>query len=130
MKNSADRRRAAFTLLEVIVSIAILGGVITALLVARSSAQETHLIAAEMMTATRLANSIAAQVRAGVQPVGEGAYKEPFGYRWRVTALPTPDGGRKELRMYEVRVGPQAHETQAAVTLQVWLLDQKAPVTP
>jgi len=124
------RRSAGFTLLEVIVSIAILGGVITALLVARSNAQETHLIASQMLTATRLASSRAALLRAGTMGPGEGAFIEPVGYRWRVTAIPPVEGGRKDVRMYVLTVWPEAHEVEAGVTMHVWVLDQTVEVTP
>ena len=127
---SSGERRAAFSLLEVIVSIAILGGVITALLVARSRAQETHIIAAQMLTATRLAASRAALVRGGTLGPGEGEFKEPSGFRWRVTAIPPVEGGAKDLRMMEVSVWPESHEAEAGVTLHVWVLDQTAEAAP
>jgi len=129
MRSSAERG-AGFTLLEVIVSIAILGGVITALLVARSSAQETHLIAAQMLTATRLAASRAALLRAGALGPGEGELTEPSGYRWRVTAIPPAEGGRKDVRMYDLRVWPEAHEAEAGVSLHVWILDRTVEAAP
>lgn len=119
-------RRRAFTLLEVVVSIAILGGVITALLVARSQAQEKHAIAAQTLTAARLASSQAALLRAGAVGPGEGTFAGSAGYRWRATAVSPTEGVSKDLRKYELRVWAESHEEETAVTLHVWRLVQTA----
>ena len=112
---------AGFTLIEVAVSVAILGGVIAALLLARSRAMQAHVIANEMMTCTRLCATQAAALRAGVIGEGEGDFETPKGYHWGIKRLALDETMPQGLGAYEIHITPPAHDDEAGVTTALWL---------
>ena len=114
-------RAAGLTLIEVALSVAILGGVIAALLVARSRAMQAHMIANEMMTCTRLCATQVGALRAGVIKEGEGNFKTPTGYRWSIKRLTLDETMPKGLIAFEVHIIPPAHDDEAGVTVVLWL---------
>lgn len=108
---SRDRvalRRGGFTLLEVAASVAILGGVILGILVARNRALEAHTQADQILACTRLCAAEVAGLRAGFAGEGEGVFVTPSGrYEWRITASALPEGApATALTAYEVTVRP------------------------
>jgi hypothetical protein len=97
-----------FTLLEVAASVAILGGVILGILVARNHALEAHTQADQILACTRLCAAQVAGLRAGFAGEGEGVFVTPSGaYQWRITAsAPPEDVPATGLTAYEVTVRP------------------------
>ena len=114
------------TLVEVAVSVAILGGVIVGLLLARARAQESYNTANEVMISTRLCASQVARLRARLADEGEGVFSQPSGYTWRIarSALPDAECG---LDAYEIHVTPASGEEAGGASVTLWLL---SPVTP
>jgi len=114
------RRCAALTLVEVAVSVAILGGVIAGILVARARAFEAQRTAESMMTCVRLCAGKAAEFRAGLATVGEGDFDCPKGYRWSIRATALPDSMPRSIAGFEVSAFP-ADSEEIGVTAPVWI---------
>ena len=116
------RSRRSFTLIEVAVSIAILGGVIAGMLVARGRALANSRAAQEIMTCTRLCASRVAAFRAGLVAEGEGAAAHASGYSLRITRGTLPDDAPPGLEAYEISVTapPSLGENAGSVTVVVW----------
>ncbi len=110
MRSRADSTsgRRGFTLVEVAASVAILGGVIVGILVARNHALEAHVQAAQILACTRLCAAQVAGLRAGFAGEGGGVIVTPSGtYEWRITASALPeDASAAPLTAYEVTVRP------------------------
>lgn len=116
----------AFTLVEVVASVAIMGGVIVGLLMARSRAVKAHQAARELMTCTRLCASRVASLRAGLAGAGAGSFARPEGYRWTITPAELPKGAPEDLRAYQVHVtAPSTRASRCSVSATVWLLPTK-----
>ena len=117
-------RALAFTLVEVAASVAILGGVIAGLLIARGRSLRTHQAARELMTCRQLCAARVAAVRAGVQPSGQGIMDYPEGYRWSVTAPELPEDAPERLCAYRVTVRAPAwgRAEVPSVSATVWML--------
>lgn len=115
---AAPHRHSGFTLLEVVVALALLGGVMAGLLAARVRAQHAHAVADQMMTCTRLCADRVAAFRAGVVDAGEGEFPSPAGYHWRIAGVSgeTP----KDVAAYEIVVYPIDESSEAAVRVVVW----------
>lgn len=112
--------RDGLTLVEVAVSVAILGGVIAGILVARARAFAAQHTAESMMTCVRLCAGKTAEFRAGLAAVGEGDFDCPKGYRWTIRAAALPDSVPRNLAAFEVRVFPTNAE-DIGVTAPVWI---------
>ena len=127
-EHSASRLRG-LTLVEVAVAVAILGGVIVGLLLARARAQESYNIANEVMTSTRLCASQVARLRARLVDEGEGVFSQPSGYTWRIarSAAPDVEGAAGGLDVYEIHVIPASGEEAGGASVTLWLL---SPATP
>jgi len=99
-----------FTLVEVAASVAILGGVIMGILVARNRALEAHAEAGQILACTRLCAAQVAALRAGFAREGAGEIVTPYGaYEWRITASAVQeDSASAALTAYEVTVRPAA----------------------
>jgi hypothetical protein len=97
-----------FTLVEAAASVALLGGVIVAILVARNNALEAHTEADQILACTRLCAAEVAGLRAGFAGEGTGVLVTPSGkYEWRITASAVPeDAAATVLTAYEVTVRP------------------------
>ena len=97
-----------FTLVEVAASVAILGGVIVGILVARNNALVAHAEAGQILACTRLCAAQVAALRAGYAGEGEGVFVTPSGtYEWRITASALPeDTTSTALTAYDVTVWP------------------------
>jgi hypothetical protein len=115
MRNSADaafrrsvRGPLGFTLVEVAASVAILGGVIVGILIARNNALVSHGEADQILACTRLCAAQVAALRAGCAGVGEGKFVTPSGtYEWRITSSALPAGpAATALTAYVVAVWP------------------------
>ena len=115
---------SAFSLIEVAASVAIMGGVIVGLLLARSRSLESHRSAREIMTCTRICASRVAALRAGLAGTGEGPCSYPEGYRWTITPAELPEDATSGLRGYEVHVtAPSAGRgVGESVSATVWLV--------
>jgi type II secretory pathway pseudopilin PulG len=102
------RRPRGFTLVEVAASVAILGGVILGILVARNRALTAHAEADQILACTRLCAAQVAALRAGFASEGEGKFVTPSGkYEWRITAFALPkDAASTDLTAYLVTVRP------------------------
>lgn len=111
----------AFTLVEVVASLAILGVVIVGLMAARDRAAAAHAAASQMMTCTRLCASQAAALRAGEAFEGRGRFDAPEGYEWRIERRPAPYSDMPRLRAYEVTVLPPSGDEIIAARLVLWL---------
>ena len=116
----ALHRTGGFTLVEVAASVAILGGVIVALLAARGRSVEAHAAALRAMTASRLCASQAALLRAGLVSEGRGGFPQSPGYSWAIRRQPLTDDMPAGLRAYEVTVSPPA-ATETGVSVRVWM---------
>jgi len=128
MRPERDRRcDAAFTLIEVAVSTAILGTVVAGLLLVESRAQRTYALAKEIMTSTRLCSSRAAALRAGLAGEGEGEFFRPAGYTWRIARKEPPAEAGDRLEAFEVRVMPPSGREEAAASVTVWLTSYQEP---
>ena len=110
------------TLIEVGVSVAILGGVVVGLLAVRARALGSSVTANEMMTCSRLCASQVTQLRAGLLGEGEGTFARPAGYTWEITRSTLPEDAPVGLDPYEIRVTPASGDEAAAVAVTVWLL--------
>jgi hypothetical protein len=95
---------------EVAASVAILGGVILGILVARNNALEAHTQADQILACTRLCAAEVAGLRAGFAGEGAGVIATPAGtYEWRITASAvSEDAAVTDLTAYEVTVRPAA----------------------
>ncbi len=120
-------RRAAFTLVEVMVSVAIIGSVLAGLLVARGRSVEAHRVAVETMTAARLCSSQAALLRADLLGEGSGTFDNPAGYTWQVRRTDPPEAAPQGLLSFEVSVAPPSGGTGSSAALTVWLLSAETP---
>ena len=113
--------RTGFTLVEVGVSIAILGTVLAALLVARGRSVRAYRVAAETMTAARLCASQAAALRAGVIGEGAGEFARPAGYTWRIARSELPEDAPEGLKAFTIRVMPGGADDESSVVVTLWL---------
>jgi type II secretory pathway pseudopilin PulG len=97
-----------FTLVEVAASVAILGGMILGILVARNNALEAHARADQILSCTRLCAGQVAALRAGCVGAGQGWLVAPSGtYEWRITvSAPPEDSTATALAPYNVAVWP------------------------
>ena len=117
MGNSRVRGHG-FTLVEVAVSIAILGSVIAALLVARARAVRAFRSAQERTHCARLAASIAAGARSDSMSIVRGRFSQPAGYEWEIDRQDMDDDTLpKGLRIVRVAVTPLDSESGARATL-------------
>jgi hypothetical protein len=93
---------------EVAASVAILGGVILGILVARNRALTAHAEADQILACTRLCAAQVAALRAGFAGDGEGELVTPSGkYEWRITSFALPeDATATALTAYVVTVRP------------------------
>ena len=116
------RGRGSFTLIEVAVSIAILGGVIAGMLVARGRALANARLAQETMTCSRLCASRVAAFRAGLVAQGEREVSNAQGYSLRITRGTLPDDAPAGLEAYEISVTapPSIGEKAGSVTVVIW----------
>lgn len=114
-----DRRQRAFTLIEVAVSVAILGGVLAGALTIRWRARHAAYAARETQTCADLCASRVAALRGGATGVGRGAFTSPEGYRWTIRDL--KGDGDKGVRAYEVSVRPPSGEEKSAAKVIIWL---------
>jgi len=117
----ADRNSRGFTLLEVVASVAILGGVIVGLLAVRQRAQHACRLAHEMMTCTRLCASRVALLRTGEPAEGAGDFACPKGYTWHVTREALPPNAPDGLAAFRVRVSAASGDDASSVSVAVWL---------
>lgn len=123
MRQGTDRRfRCArgVTLVEVAVSVAIMGGVITGILVARARAFAAQQTAESTLTCVRLCSAKSSEFRAGLAFVGEGDFDSPKGFHWIIRSAPLPDASPQSLAGYEVFVHP-AGFAENGVTAPVWI---------
>jgi hypothetical protein len=88
--------------------VAILGGVIVALLVARNNALAAHIEADQILACTRLCAAQVAALRAGAASEGQGRLMTPSGiYIWRITrSVIPPEAAATDLAGYDVAVWP------------------------
>lgn len=119
--------RAGFTLVEVAVAVAILGSVITSLLVARGRAIQACRVAVETITAARLCASQAAALRGRVIGEGAGEFTRPPGYSWQVARSALPEGAPEGLDAFTLRVMPPSGNLASAAAITLWLPVTKEP---
>ena len=97
------RRGDGFTLLEVMVAVAILAISLTALLGLKNRDLANEGLSWEMTTATLLAReALLSEKLKGFPPLGEesGAFDDSYaGYRWRRVVSATPFEGIREIRV-------------------------------
>ena len=121
----ADRRfrlgSRAFTLLEAVAALAILGGVIVGLLLSRQRALDAARSARELLTCTRLCASRLALLRAGQLAEGEGDFASPEGFSWRVETATLPDDAPEGLAAFRVSVSPPSADAASGAAATVWL---------
>jgi hypothetical protein len=93
---------------EVAASVAILGGVILGILVARNRALAAHAEADQMLSCTRLCAEQVAALRAGLAGAGGGEVATPSGrFEWRITiSTMAEDPTTAALTAYHVTVRP------------------------
>jgi len=115
------RGRSGLTLLEVVLSIAILGGVVVGVLKIRQRAQESAQLARGNLICTRLCADQAALLRAGELGEGEGSCDHPQPHVWTVAREPLADDMPKGLSAYRVSVRPDSDDTTAAASVVVWI---------
>jgi len=113
-------RAAAFTLVEVVASAAILGGVVAGLLVARGRALEIARAAQERLHCGRLCGAQVAALRAGLIGEGEGEFATSPGYIWRVMRISLPEQTPRHLAAYEVSVLPPSQREEDKFALTIW----------
>lgn len=113
--------RRGFTLVEVAVSVAILGSVITSLLVARGRAIQACNMAAETITAARLCASQAAALRGRVIGEGAGEFTRPPGYSWYVMRSTLPEDAPEKLEAFTIRVVPPSGNPGSIAAITLWL---------
>jgi len=123
-KTNTRRLRCSpgFTLIEVAASIAILGGVIAGLLVARTRAQETCRAAKEVMICTRSCAARVAALRARLVAEGEGEVLDAEGYSWRITRTVLPEDAPDGLEAFDVLVTAPPHAVNpGSALITIWL---------
>ena len=102
-------------------SVAIMGGLIVGLLLARARGERTHAMANEMLACTEICASQVAALRADIAREGQGTFAYPQGYEWSIVRTALPDNAPKRLRAYEVSVRPPAGGETSGVSAVVWL---------
>jgi len=118
---------SAFTLLEVLAAVAILGGVVVGVLLACQRARGVGVSANTTMTCARLCASLAARARRPGADLDEARFETPAGYTWFVTPESLPEGAPKGLEALRVSVVPVQGEGRGA-SVVVWRqgrLDEK-----
>ncbi len=120
----SNRKRAAFTLVEVAAAVAILAIVCTGLLLARTRAVQATGRAGRILTAVRLCASRVAALRAGLAEPGSGRFQDPQGYQWTIAEEPPPDDAPRGLRAFSVSVSSPTGEPEEEVRVAVWLFGQ------
>jgi len=113
--------RTGFTLVEVAVSVAILGSVLTSLLVARGRAIQACSVAVETITAARLCASQAAALRGRMIGEGGGEFTRPSGYTWYVARSALPEDAPEGLDAFTLRVAPPSGNLASAAAITLWL---------
>lgn len=111
--------RCGFTLIEVVVSIAILALVVVGLMGARARALNAVAAARDTMACARLCAGQAAAVRAGMLAEGKGEFDG--GYAWEVTEVDVGGPVGPELKGYEITVSPPDGRGRGRTSLTVWL---------
>ncbi len=111
--------RRAFTLIEVVVSIAILAMVVIGLMGARGRALRAVATARDTMACARLCAGQAAAVRAGILTEGKGELEG--GYAWEVAEVEVAGQVGAELRGYEVTLSAPDGRREGRTSLTVWL---------
>ena len=111
--------RRAFTLVEVVASVAILGLVVSGLLLARVRAQRAFSVAREVTICTELCASRVSALRAGLAGKGEGEFVDLRGYTWRIVEQAKEEGTPDGLSKFEVQVMPPSGMEGATAT--IWL---------
>ena len=127
MRARLHNRRDGFTLLEVAVSVAILGGVLGGMLVAQSRATLAFGVARDTLSGATLCASRVAALRAGVAGPGQGVFTAPSGFRWSVRRLDDLRPGAAGLEKYEVTVTPPSGERAAIALAVVWVFRNPEP---
>jgi len=117
--------RRAFTLVEVAASVAIVGLVVTGLLLARVRAQRAFGVAKEVTVCTELCASRISALRAGLAGEGEGEFVNPDGYTWRIVELAMDESAPEGVRGFEVHIMPPSDTEGAAAT--IWLEGLEGP---
>ncbi len=108
----------AFTLIEVVAALAIIGGAIVGLLALRERAQQNAVLAREVFTSARLCASCVDAFRAGILDLGEGEFEAAPGYGWSIAEEAAPTDAPTGLGAYRVNVsGPSGVESGASVVL-------------
>ena len=111
--------RRAFTLVEVAAAVAIVGIVVTGLLLARVRAQRAFAVAKEVTICTELCASRVSALRAGLAGEGEGEFDNPEGYTWRIVERTMDERSPEGLRGFDVYIMPPSGAEGAAAT--IWL---------
>lgn len=97
------RKTTGFTLLEVMVAVAILGFVLVSLLGLKNRSMQDVMLAERMTTATLLAKSRMVQTLSGTlipaEEEGEFEEEEFKGYTWKKVIAPTPIASIMEVRV-------------------------------
>ena len=111
--------RWAFTLVEVAASVAIVGIVVTGLLLARVRAQRAFGVARTVTICSELCASRISALRAGLAGEGAGEFVNPEGYTWQIVERAMDESAPEGVRGFEVHVMPPSGAEGAAAT--IWL---------
>ena len=111
--------RCGFTLIEVVVSIAILALGVVGLMGARARALNAVAAARDTMACARLCAGQAAAVRAGIVAAGKGEFED--GYAWEVAEVEVGGPVGPELKGYYVTVSPPGGRDEGRTSLTVWV---------
>jgi general secretion pathway protein I len=109
----ATQRQRGFTLLEILVALAILGLSAGTMMAALNTAANTSRAAADQATALSIAQSLLAAQTAAPGPFGETTGTTPQGYHWQLITKPLPSTAAVGLYWVQVQVA----RTGAPVTL-------------
>lgn len=115
-----SRGTFGFTLVEVLTAVAILGGVIALLLVARNNALHTYAEAAQAQRCAQLCASQAAAFRAGEVFAGNGEFESAPGYKWVIEEIPAPDEAVSTIHAYRIRVLSPSQKEEATAEVVLW----------
>ena len=114
--------RQAFTLVEVLASVAIFATVIISLMVARVRAQADHNIARRLLTATAYCKSMAGELRLGRLDEGTRVMPDSGGFVYSLRRQTRPDEEGPNLQRYELSVSPPGGDvTEAGLRVQLWI---------
>lgn len=119
-------RSAGFTLLEVMIALAILAIALTAIGGLRNRDILQHALARDMTVATMLAQQRLGELEvAGFPALGEssGEFEEPYdGFRWAQTISITPFDFAREIR---VRVAWRTLVAEESIELVAYVIEQQ-----